>query len=139
MILLSSWAIVRETLHILLEGTPRSVDLQKLRESMRNMKGVVDVHDLHIWSLTAQSHALASHVQVDEMPLAECEALLARLNHQLQDHFGIAHTTIQFEVTACATEHGCAMPPKPDVIDGHSHHHHGPGGHPHDHDHAHAH
>ena len=139
MILLSSWGIVRETLHILLEGTPRSVNLEALHTAMRGIQGVVDVHDLHIWSLTSQSHALASHVQVREMPLAECEALLARLNHQLHDHFGIAHTTIQFEVTGCSTTDGCAMPPKPDVIDGHSHHHHGPGGHQHHHDHAHAH
>ena len=139
MILWSSYGIVRETLHILLEGTPRSVNLTELRSAMRGIEGVVDVHDLHIWSLTSQSHALASHVQVSEMPLADCEALLARMNHQLQDHFGIAHTTIQFEVTGCATEHGCAMPPKPDVIDGHSHHHHGPGGHQHEHGHAHAH
>ena len=137
MIVLSSWGIVRETLHILLEGTPRTVDMGELRTAMRGVTGVVDVHDLHIWSLTSQSHALASHVQVNEMPLAECEDVLQRLNHQLRDHFGIHHTTIQLEVTACATTDGCAMPPKPEVIDGHSHHHHGPGGHTHDHAHAH--
>ncbi len=139
MILWSSYGIVRETLHILLEGTPRSVDLGTLRAAMRGVEGVLDVHDLHIWSLTSQSHALASHVQVNEMPLVECEAVLARLNHQLRDHFGIAHTTIQFEVTGCSVTDGCAMPLKPDVIDGHSHHHHGPGEHPHHHGHAHAH
>ncbi|MGI4829944.1 MAG: cation diffusion facilitator family transporter [Janthinobacterium lividum] len=135
MILWSSYGILRETLHILLEGTPRTVDMGELRNAMRNIEGVLDVHDLHIWSLTSQSHALASHVQVNEMPLADCEAVLNRLNHQLRDHFGIHHTTIQLEVTACATVDGCCSPPVPDVIDGHSHHHHGPGGH----HHAHAH
>ena len=139
MILWSSYGILRETLHILLEGTPRSVNMGEIRKAMRGIHGVVDVHDLHIWSLTSQSHALACHVQVEEKPLAECEAVLERLNHQLRDHFGIHHTTIQMEITACATTDGCAMPPKPDVIDGHSHHHHGPGGHSHDHEHAHAH
>ena len=137
MILWSSYGIVRETLHILLEGTPRSVSMAEIRQAMQGVPGVVDVHDLHIWSLTSQSHALASHVQVNEMPLAECEAVLERLNHQLRDHFGIHHTTIQVEVTACTTVDGCANPPRPDVIDGHSHHHHGPGGHNHDHAHAH--
>lgn len=135
MILWSSYGILRETLHILLEGTPRTVDMGELRSAMRSIEGVLDVHDLHIWSLTSQSHALASHVQVNEMPLAECEAVLSRLNHQLRDHFGIHHTTIQLEVTACATVDGCCSPPVPEVIDGHSHHHHGPGGH----NHAHAH
>jgi cobalt-zinc-cadmium efflux system protein len=138
MILWSSWGIVRETLHILLEGTPRSVDMGEIRAAVRGVTGVVDVHDLHIWSLTAQSHALACHVRVNEMPVSESEALLDRVNHQLQDHFGIQHTTIQLEVTGCEVTDGCCSPPKPEVIDGHSHHHHGPGGHSH-HGHAHAH
>ena len=135
MILASSWSIVRETLHILLEGTPRSVDLMEIRTSVQEIEGVVNVHDLHVWSLTSQSHAMACHVQVVEMQLAECEEVLARINHQLRDHFGIHHTTIQLEVTDCVTVDGCSSPPKAEVIDGHSHHHHGPGGH----DHVHAH
>jgi cobalt-zinc-cadmium efflux system protein len=132
MILWSSWSIVHETLHILLEGTPRSVDLNEIRFAMQGVEGVVGVHDLHVWSLTAQSHALACHVQVIEMPLTECESVLERLNHQLRDHFGISHTTIQLEVTDCPTVDGCSQPPVPDVIDGHSHHNHG-------HAHSHAH
>jgi cobalt-zinc-cadmium efflux system protein len=139
MILLSSWSIVRETLHILLEGTPKTLDLAEIRTAMQGVAGVVNVHDLHVWSLTSQSHALASHVQVVEMQLAESEAVLERLNHQLRDHFGINHTTIQIEVTDCPTVDGCCSPPEAPIVDGHSHHHHGPGGHTHDHDHAHAH
>ena len=135
MILASSWSIVRETLHILLEGTPRSVDLAEIRTAVQTIEGVVNVHDLHVWSLTSQSHAMACHVQVVEMQLAQCEDLLARINHQLRDHFGIQHATIQLEVTDCATVDGCVSPPEVAEVDGHSHHHHGPGGH----DHAHAH
>ena len=82
MILASSWSIVRETLHILLEGTPRSVDLVEIRGAMQSIEGVVNVHDLHVWSLTSQSHAMACHVQVVEMQLAECEDVLANL-HQV--------------------------------------------------------
>ena len=137
MILWSSWSIVRETLHILLEGTPRSVDLNEIRAAMQKVEGVQGVHDLHVWSLTSQSHALACHAQVTEMPLTNCEALLDRLNHELRDHFGIHHTTIQIEITNCATVDGCSSPPPPEVVDGHSHHHHGPGGHHHGHAHAH--
>lgn len=133
MILWSSWSIVREMLHILLEGTPRSLDLNEIRKAMQSVEGVVGVHDLHVWSLTAQSHALASHVQIIEMPMSETESVLERLNHQLRDHFGISHTTIQLEVTDCPTVDGCSQPPTPDVIDGHSHHHH------HGHAHSHAH
>jgi cobalt-zinc-cadmium efflux system protein len=137
MILWSSVAIIRETLHILLEGTPRSVNLHEIRSAMSKVSGVINVHDLHVWSLTAQSHALSCHVQVIEMQLAETDRVLDILNHQLRDHFGIHHTTIQLEVTDCPTVDGCCSPPEPEEIDGHSHHHHGPGGH--DHHHAHAH
>jgi cobalt-zinc-cadmium efflux system protein len=139
MILLSSWSIVQETLHILLEGTPKTVNLGEIRSAMQAVEGVVNVHDLHVWSLTSQSHALACHVQVVEMALAESEAVLERLNHQLRDHFGIRHTTVQIEVTGCATVEDCCSPPEAPEVDGHSHHHHGPGGHSHDHGHAHAH
>ncbi|WP_317890430.1 cation diffusion facilitator family transporter [Granulicella paludicola] len=135
MILLSSWGIVKETLHILLEGTPKSLDLGEIRAAMQSIEGVVNVHDLHIWSLTSQSHALACHVQVIEMQLADSETVLERLNHELRDHHGIHHTTIQIEVTDCPTVDGCSSPPVPDVIDGHSHHHHGAGGHSHSHAH----
>lgn len=137
MILWSSWGIVRETLHILLEGTPRELDLNEIRQAMEGVPGVLNVHDLHVWSLTSQSHALACHVQVQEMSLAECEAVLDRLNHELREHMGVHHTTIQLEVTNCAEVDGCCSPPQPAVIDGHSHHHHGPGGHQHGHAHAH--
>ncbi|HEY5214763.1 MAG TPA: cation diffusion facilitator family transporter [Acidobacteriaceae bacterium] len=127
MILASSWSIVRETLHILLEGTPRSVDMAEIRAAMQSVEGVVNVHDLHVWSLTSQSHALACHVQVVEMQMAECEGVLERINHQLKDHFGIQHATIQVEVTDCPTVDGCCSPPEVAEVDGHSHHHHGPG------------
>ena len=135
MILWSSIGIVRETLHILLEGTPRNLNLAEIRVAVERVDGVINVHDLHVWSLGSQSHALSCHVQVVEMGLGESAALLERINHQLRDHFGIQHTTIQVEVTDCPTVDGCSSPPEPDVIDGHSHHSHGPGGH----DHSHAH
>ena len=135
MILASSWSIVRETLQILLEGTPRSVDLAELRCAVQQIEGVVNVHDLHIWSLTSHSHAMACHVQVEQMHLSESEEVLERINHQIRDHFGIHHTTIQLEVSACQTLDGCSSPPEAVEVDGHSHHHHGPGGQ----DHAHAH
>src|SRR6202043_1318169 len=64
MILYSSARIVRETLHILLEGTPRSLQLEDVRAAMQAVDGVLDVHDLHVWTLGSSSHALASHVTI---------------------------------------------------------------------------
>lgn len=131
MILWSSASIVRETLQILLEGTPRSVNLARIRNAVQQIQGVVNVHDLHVWSLTSQSHAMACHVQVEQMHLAQSEQVLERINHQIRDQFGIHHITIQMEVSACQTLDGCSSPPEVVEVDGHSHHHHGPGGHNH--------
>ena len=124
MILWSSVGIIRETLNILLEGTPRGIQLPAVREAMGSVEGVLDVHDLHVWSLGAQSHALASHVTVNEMPASECSRILEAINCRLHDRFHITHTTIQFETTGCETTHGCSSPPEAEAVGAHSHHGH---------------
>jgi cobalt-zinc-cadmium efflux system protein len=129
MILWSSVTIVRETLNILLEGTPRAVQLGDVRSALAEVPGVLDVHDLHVWSLGSSSHALASHVTIPEMPLSECSSILDAINIALRDRFRITHTTIQFEIRGCETTHGCSAPPSLEEV-AHSHHHH-------HHDHSH--
>jgi cobalt-zinc-cadmium efflux system protein len=132
MILWSSVGIIRETLNILLEGTPRNLQLGEIRIAMQSVGGVLDVHDLHVWSLGSQSHALASHVTIAEMPMSECSSILDGINCALRDRFHITHTTIQFETTGCETTHGCSAPPELEAVGAHGHHH----GHDH---HGHAH
>jgi cobalt-zinc-cadmium efflux system protein len=109
-ILWSSVGIVRETLNILLEGTPRGVSVAVIRAGMEAVEGVINVHDLHVWCLGSNSNALACHVTIDDIPPSESAAILARLNHVLHDHFQICHTTIQFEHTGCAELEGCVVP-----------------------------
>lgn len=113
MILWSSVGIIRETLNILLEGTPQGIDLSAVRVAMAGVEGVLDVHDLHVWSLGSSSHALASHITVCEMPASECTRILDAINKRLHDKFHITHTTIQFETTGCETTHGCSSPRSP--------------------------
>ena len=125
MILWSSIGIVRETLNILLEGTPRNLQLGEIRVAMQSVAGVLDVHDLHVWSLGSQSHALASHITIAEMPTSECSSILDGINCALRDRFHIHHTTIQFETTGCETTHGCSAPPELEAAGAHGHHHHG--------------
>jgi cobalt-zinc-cadmium efflux system protein len=122
MILWSSITIVRETLNILLEGTPSAVSLAHVRTAISDIPGVLDVHDLHVWSLGSSSHALASHVCIPEMQLSECSSILDAINCALRDGFHITHTTIQFEIRGCETTHGCSAPP---VLEAAGHHHHG--------------
>jgi cobalt-zinc-cadmium efflux system protein len=123
MIVWSSVSIIRETLNILLEGTPRSMRLTEIRDAMASVTGVLDVHDLHVWSLGSQSHALASHVTIAEMPMSECSDILTGINCALRDRFHITHTTIQFETTGCETTHGCSAPPELEAVGAHHHHH----------------
>lgn len=129
MILWSSVGIIRETLNILLEGTPQGIALPAVRAAMAGVDGVLDVHDLHVWSLGASSHALASHITVCEMPASECTRILDAINTKLHDLFHITHTTIQFETTGCETTHGCSSPPEAEAVGAHGHHH----GHSHSH------
>ena len=121
LILWSSIAIVRETLNILLEGTPRGLSLLVIRETLEQIEGVEDVHDLHVWSLGSNSHALASHVTIADIPPSESNLILDQINAVLRERFRIHHTTVQFEHVVCETAHGCLIP----VDEPHAHHHHG--------------
>ena len=126
LILWSSIGIVRETLNILLEGTPHSLTLSDIRQAMREVPGVLDVHDLHVWSLGSSSHALASHVTVGDAPIADCATILEGINFALRERFQIRHTTIQFEAEGCETVHGCSSPAEAELEMSHGHdHHHG--------------
>ena len=110
LILWSSAGIVRETLQILLEGTPRGIELNHIRTDMQAVAGVLNVHDLHIWSLGSQSHALACHVTIADIPPSESACILLKLNRVLKDNFNICHTTIQFEHENCTITDGCVVP-----------------------------
>ncbi len=130
MIIWSSLGIVRETLNILLEGAPTNLMLDEVRTAMSRIDGVANVHDLHVWSLGSNSHALASHVTIvhsetRQMSVAECAGILDNLKDALWDKFHIAHTTIQFETQGCQTTHGCSAPPELEAVSAHAHHHHG--------------
>ena len=125
LILWSSVGIVRETLNILLEGTPRGVSLPEIRSGMEAVEGVVNVHDLHVWSLGSHPSALACHVTIADIPPSESACILVKLNHLLHDHFHISHTTIQFEHIGCEELEGCVVASRRDGRRPRAHHHHG--------------
>lgn len=110
LILWSSIGIVRETLNILLEGLPRGMALDSIRAGLEGVDGVINVHDLHVWSLGSQSHALACHVTIDDIPPSESNGILVKINTIARERFHIHHTTIQFEHANCPETHGCVVP-----------------------------
>lgn len=119
LILWSSFGIVRETLNILLEGAPAGLKTQHIREEILRVKGVNDVHDLHVWSIGSNTHALSCHIWIADIPPSESECILREVQQQLRQHFQINHTTIQFEHTICAIADGCVIP----VSKASGHHH----------------
>ena len=125
LILWSSIGIVRETLNILLEGTPQGVSLDEIRTGMESVSGVLNVHDLHCWSLGSQSRALACHVTIADIPPSESACILEELNQVLKDQFNICHTTLQFEHENCTILDRCVVPMEQMAAGGeHSHHGH---------------
>lgn len=115
LILWSSFGIVRETLNILLEGTPRGMSLEAVESAMRTVAGVSDVHDLHVWSIGSENHALSAHVKIADMATSESDAILRQINEKLGRGFGIRHTTIQLEHAVCETAHSCVIAVREEV------------------------
>lgn len=92
-----AWGIVRETVNLLLEGTPADVDLAALTKEITTTNRVTGVHDLHVWALSSEATALSCHVVMDECPLADAEHVVRDLEQRLCERFSIGHTTIQVE------------------------------------------
>ena len=110
LILWSAFGIVRESLNILLEGTPRGMELEHITAAIAAIEGVNDVHDLHVWSIGSDSHALSCHISIADIPPSASERILRDVKEKLRDHFRIDHTTIQFENAVCEVAHGCVIP-----------------------------
>ena len=110
LILWSAFGILRETLNILLEGTPRGMSLSDVGDAIRGIEGVKDVHDLHVWSIGSETHALSCHIAIDDIPPSASERILRNVKDRLLAGFRIDHTTIQFEHVECEVAHGCIIP-----------------------------
>ena len=122
LILWSGFGIVRETLNILLEGTPRGMKLEKIEVAIRSVEGVNDVHDLHVWSIGSETHALSCHIAIADIPPSVSDRILQEVKERLQHDFRIVHTTIQFEHVVCEVAHGCVIPVA-ESPEEHQHHH----------------
>ena len=98
----SSWALLRESVGVLMEGTPAGIDPDRVRDAMRSVAGVQAVHDLHIWSITSGQVAMSAHVAVDGT--RPDRDVLPALCSELRDGFAITHVTLQLEAECVATD-----------------------------------
>jgi len=110
MVLWSGTGILRESGHILLEGLPRHIQLEKVAAAILCVEGVQEVHDIHIWTLGDELNALSCHVRIPDMHMDASEKLLACIREVLARDFHITHTTIQFERAGLPAKAGLYMP-----------------------------
>lgn len=110
LILWSSFGIIRETLNILLEGAPQGLSVEQVSSVLSKVEGVRDVHDVHVWSLGSDTHALSCHIRIDDITVSESQIILRRVTQLLANSYHIDHTTIQLENVDCEVAHGCVIP-----------------------------
>jgi cobalt-zinc-cadmium efflux system protein len=110
LVLWSSIGILREASHILLEGLPRGLTLEGVAHAILSVPGAQEVHDIHIWTLGTDLHALSCHIRIPDMHMEESEKVLRDVRHRLADEFHITHTTIQFERAGLPSQTDLLMP-----------------------------
>jgi cobalt-zinc-cadmium efflux system protein len=96
--------VLRESAHILLEGTPRDIEVGEIERVLLGVPGIRSVHHLHIWSLCSEYYALSAHVLVDDQPMSAASDILRAAEAELARRFCIIHTTLQMESQACADD-----------------------------------
>ena len=110
LILWSSYGILRESVNLLLEGTPSAISPDAVTLSLGEIDGIYGVHHLHIWALGPSSPALSCHLMVGDVPVKETTRILDEINAMLARDYRIAHTTIQFEFAMCAEDDPYCVP-----------------------------
>ncbi|HZT40943.1 MAG TPA: cation diffusion facilitator family transporter [Chthonomonadaceae bacterium] len=100
-IVASSWGILIDTVNILLEGTPRGLDVEAMAEAIRSMPGVADVHDLHVWAIAEGMNALSCHLQIQDAEAPHAAAILQTIKERLAAEYGVYHSTIETECRGC--------------------------------------
>ena len=108
LILYSSYGVLSESATVLLEGTPAGTDMPMLIAAMKSVRGVLDVHDLHVWMVGPGVVACSCHIVVAEQSIRDGQQVLRAVVHEIEDRFHITHTTVQVEVEGCdATDMYC--------------------------------
>ncbi len=93
--------VLREATDVLLESAPRGVDTQIVLQALRELAGIVDIHDLHIWTIGSGDSALCAHALLDDRRISEATKVLREIEQLLRERFSVNHITIQFECENC--------------------------------------
>jgi len=99
--------LVRDSADILLEAVPRHIQVDNVIETIKNIPGVEDVHDIHIWTITSGMHALSAHLVIDDQTVSRSAEIVKAVNQDLAKYFDIGHTTLQLECETCPSGFIC--------------------------------
>jgi len=110
LVLWSSIGILRASAHVLLEGRPKEMRIEEVARAILRVDGVMEVHDVHIWSLGGGEIALSCHARVPDMHMDKCETILAVVKELLKAEFSIGHVTVQLERAGLPAQSGYVMP-----------------------------
>ena len=101
-ILVWSYQLITESVDILLEATPKDVDLENVVKSINELDEIEGVHDVHIWTITSGMYAMSAHVYIKDLMVSETHRIMANINTLVNEKFSIGHTVIQFESNVCS-------------------------------------
>jgi len=104
LILWNAWGILREAIDILLESSPRDVDMSAMLREVMQVDGVLGVHDLHVWSISSGLRSMSAHVVTDDISISAGSAIQARINQLLSRRYKIGHATLQLECVYCTQD-----------------------------------
>jgi cobalt-zinc-cadmium efflux system protein len=97
----AAWSILREGLRVLLEATPKDVDVLAMIGALKQVPGVKDVHDVHVWSISPELRAMNGHVLIDDISISQAEDIRGKVEKIVREQFHIGHTTLQMECQNC--------------------------------------
>ena len=100
-IALAAWRILKEGLRVLLEATPHQVDVTNMINTLNQMSGIKGVHDIHVWSISPEIHAMSCHVLIDDLPTSQAADIRKKIEEVLRQQFHIEHTALQMECQEC--------------------------------------
>lgn len=124
LVLRSGYYVSKSSLHVLMEGTPRNIDVEEVVQAISQFEGVKAVHDVHIWTITSNLNMLTAHIVVDgNRTVYEVDALLQKIQHMLE-HKHIPHSTLQIESEKHGHDESVLCNVKAGAPDAHAHHHH---------------
>jgi cobalt-zinc-cadmium efflux system protein len=101
-ILWAAWSILREGFRVIIEATPRDVDIMKMIGVLKQIGGVKDVHDIHVWSISPELRAMNGHILIEDISTSDAAVIRSKIEEIVREQFHIEHTTLQMECTTCS-------------------------------------